>query len=318
MSGVISGSPMSPPISWIGGKRSILQIILSRFPLEFDRYIEVFGGSGVVLFGKAQTAFEVWNDLNNDLYNFFYCVKYKHLELLQELRFLPLNSRTEFFLMRDFLEGKAFPPEDMEAEEALARRYFTEPEARELTEIMSRHCTLGDVSRAAAFFRLNRLSYGAKMTTYSLQPCDLRRFYGQIHAAHDRLCEVILENKDFENLIEQYDRPGAFFYIDPPYIDAEDIYSEVFTREDHHRLKNTLKKVKGKWMLSYNDDEFIRELYGGYEQYRFTRINNLMQRYESGARYNEILIANYDMSERGRQHEQLSIAFGENEWEESL
>ncbi len=305
----IRGHPMNPPIAWVGGKRSILSEILCRFPLEFDRYIEVFGGSGVVLFGKEETAFEVWNDMNNDLYNFYYCVKYKHLELLRELRFLPLNSRTEFSLMKDFLNGKPFPPEDLETEKKLALEYFTGPDAQEIISILTSRCTFGDVSRAAAFFKLNRLSYGSGMTSYNSQPCDLRRFYGQIHAAYDRLCEVILENKDFENLIAQYDRPGAFFYADPPYYMAEDIYAVEFSQDDHYRLFEALCRAQGKWLLSYNDDPFIRELYKYFPQYRFTRLSNLVQRYEGGTEYGEILITNYDMEERGRQHEQLSLAF---------
>ncbi len=128
----IRGHPMSPPIAWIGGKRSILPEILSRFPLKCDRYIEVFGGSGVALFGKEPTPFEVWNDYNGDLYNFYYCVKYKHLELLRELRFLPLNSRAEFSLLKAFLEGEPFPPEDIKAEQALAKANLSGPEAKEI------------------------------------------------------------------------------------------------------------------------------------------------------------------------------------------
>jgi len=36
----------------VGCKRNILPEIVSRFPARYSRCIEVFGGSGVVLFGK--------------------------------------------------------------------------------------------------------------------------------------------------------------------------------------------------------------------------------------------------------------------------
>ena len=303
------GHPLSPPISWRGGKRSILAEVLDRFPLEYDRYIEVFGGSGVTLFGKEPTPFEVWNDYNADLFNFYYCVKYRHLELLRELNFLPLNSRAEFFVLKDFLEGKAFPPEELNAETKLANEHFSETDAKTIISLMSERCALGDVNRAVSFFKLNRLSYGAGMTTFSLQPCDLRRFYGYIHAAHDRLCEVVLENKDFQDLIVKYDRPGAFFYADPPYYMAESVYAVEFSQADHHRLFEALTNIQGKWLLSYNDDTFVRDLYRDFHQYQFTRLSNLVQRYESGAQYGEILISNYDMDERGKQHEQLKFIF---------
>ena len=303
------GHPISPPIAWVGGKRSILTDVLHRFPLAYDRYIEVFGGSGVTLFGKEASGFEVWNDYNNDLYNFFYCVKHKHLQLLRELRLLPLCSRAEFVLLRAFLTGEPLPDIDLAAEGEMIDRHLLEPESAELKEILTTRCILGDVSRATAFFKLNRMSYGAGMTSFSGQPCDLRRFYHHVSAAHNRLCGVILENKDFQSLIEQYDRPGSFFYLDPPYYMAESVYAVEFSESDHQRLFETLTGIEGRWLLSYNDCAFVRELYKAYPQYRFTRLSNLVQRYEGGAEYGEILIANYDMDERGQQNEQLKLTF---------
>ena len=301
--------PKPPPISWMGGKRSILPVILARFPLLFTRYIEVFGGSGVVLFGKEPSTFEVWNDMNGDLYNFYYCVKYKHLELLRELRFLPSVFREDFKLTRAFLNGEPLPNVSASTEIELAREFYSEEEARELAEIFSTRNGVGDVTRAAAFWKLNQTSYGSSMTSFNAQPVDLRRFYNQILAAHDRLAKVLLENKDFGELLKQQDKPGTLFYLDPPYYDAEGCYEVVFTRRDHVRLRNRLRKLKGKFLLSYNDCPAIRKMYKGFYIYSFDRLSNLAQRYEGGAVYGELLIANYDMDERGRQNEQLTFGF---------
>ena len=43
---------MNSLISWVGGKKSIRDLIYARFPQSYGRYIEVFGGGGWVLFGK--------------------------------------------------------------------------------------------------------------------------------------------------------------------------------------------------------------------------------------------------------------------------
>ena len=68
---------MNSFISWIGGKKLLRKKIMEQFPEDFDRYIEVFGGAGWVLFGKEKHAdMEVYNDLNGDLVNLFRCVKY--------------------------------------------------------------------------------------------------------------------------------------------------------------------------------------------------------------------------------------------------
>ena len=59
-------------------------------------------------------------------------------------------------------------------------------------------------------------------------------------------------------------------------------------------------RIEGKFLLSYNDCEFIRNLYDapGIQVEAFTRINNIKQRYDNGAQFPEILIANYELHER--------------------
>lgn len=89
-----------------------------------------------------------------------------------------------------------------------------------------------------------------------------------------------------------------FFYCDPPYFETEGHYEVVFRKEDHVRLRDTLVGIEGKFMVSYNDCEYIRELYQDFQIEAVTRINNLAQRYDNGSEFPEVLIANYDMEER--------------------
>ena len=44
---------MNSFMSWVGGKKSLRDKIIIRFPLNYGRYIEVFGGAGWVLFHKT-------------------------------------------------------------------------------------------------------------------------------------------------------------------------------------------------------------------------------------------------------------------------
>ena len=99
----------------------------------------------------------------------------------------------------------------------------------------------------------------------------------------------------FEVLIKHYDRENTFFYCDPPYYSSEYVYQCGFTWEDHLRLKNTLTNSKGKWLVSYNDCEEIRNLYDGYSFFDFTRLHNMKQRTNAGEQFPELLISNYDM-----------------------
>lgn len=272
------------------------------FPAKFDRYIEVFGGGGWVLFGKPPDArcMEVYNDFNSNLANLFYCVKNRPVDFLRELGFLPINSRDEFTVIRDFLDKQEFDLPYLRQEMELAERYLPPPDYEEIRAILLKNAEVTDVCRAAAFFKLIRYSYGSGCTSYGCQPFDVRRCFDAIWQASRRLANTVVENKDFEALIRQYDRESAFFYCDPPYYETEGHYAVVFRKEDHTRLRDTLAASKGKWMVSYNDCAFIRDLYEGYTITAVTRLNNLAQRYDSGCEFPEVIITNYDPGERAR------------------
>ena len=165
---------------------------------------------------------------------------------------------------------------------------------------------MSDVKKASLYYQLIRYSYASGLTSFASQPHDMWANFPIIEQAHRRLSKVVIENKDFEALIRQYDRPESFFYLDPPYYETEGYYSNVgekgFAKEDHIRLRNILIKIEGKFLLSYNDCPFIRELYDipGIIIKPVSRINNIRQRYDNGCMFEELLIANYDIEERGR------------------
>ena len=115
-------------MAWVGGKKALREEVLARFPLYYERYIEVFGGGGWVLFHKPPgTDFEVYNDLNGNLAALYRTVRDHPRELQERLRYV-LNSREDFMRLKQVLEH----PEGME-----------------------------EVARAAAFYQVIRYSYAA-------------------------------------------------------------------------------------------------------------------------------------------------------------
>lgn len=96
-----------------------------------------------------------------------------------------------------------------------------------------------------------------------------------MRTASKRLQHVVIENVDFEQLLKTYDRPGALFYLDPPYYEAEKYYPDRFQPEDHERLNQALKKLQGKFILSYNDCPEIRTMYQDYKIAETDRQDNL-------------------------------------------
>lgn len=65
-------------ITWIGDKKQLRETIVSRFRKEgIQKYVEVFGGTGWILFHRDKHApKEVYNDINSNMANLFRIMKY--------------------------------------------------------------------------------------------------------------------------------------------------------------------------------------------------------------------------------------------------
>lgn len=245
---------MKSPIPWIGGKSQLKNKIVEAFPPDknYDRFIDVFGGGGSVLFAKDKhAALEVYNDANSNLVNFFRCLKYHRQELEREIRYY-LNSREMFLDCKDHINSRGFT----------------------------------DIQRAAMFFVLIKTSYGADVRSFGYNKKMLNT--DDFKSLENRLMGVTIENKDYADLIKVYDRPKALFYCDPPYHKTEKHYDIKFTQADHEKLCLILHRINGKFVLSYNDDDYIRSLYADYNITAVSRSNSL-----SSDSFKEVIITNF-------------------------
>ena len=104
------------PVSRVGNKTAILHILYALFPLHYGRFIDVFGGSGIITLNTAvpRGCLQIYNDLNHDLYNLLFCAKERPMELVRELGFLPINAHDEFDVLQRQLRGEDFTMEYME------------------------------------------------------------------------------------------------------------------------------------------------------------------------------------------------------------
>ena len=141
-------------------------------------------------------------------------------------------------------------------------------------------------------FKLIRYSFSGGAKSFGGKPCDIRRFFHLIWECSRRLANVIVENKDFEEVIRQYDRAGAVIYCDPPYYKAESCYEVEFPPEDHQRLHDVLVTCEGYFIVSYNYQDYICEIYQDCYIFRTSRPNSMSQ--TAGSEYEEIVITNYD------------------------
>ncbi len=80
-------------------------------------------------------------------------------------------------------------------------------------------------------------------------------------------------NFDYKKIIEKYDDIDTFFYVDPPYFLTYYYEYNFDTNEQHIELANILKNIKGKFLLSYQDRDFITNLYQGFKIDKFSGLD---------------------------------------------
>ncbi|MGE4268258.1 MAG: DNA adenine methylase [Deferribacterales bacterium] len=257
---------MNALIGWLGGKSRLADTIISKIP-PHTCYVEVFCGGAHVYFTKQPSKVEVINDINGELVNLYRVAKEHLEEFIRQFKFL-LVSREQYKKYQDT------PPEVMT-----------------------------DILRAVRFYYLMKMSFGAKVTGqnygYSVTSpprLNLLRVEEDFSEAWVRLARTNIENLPYSVCMAKYDSADTFMYLDPPYFDCEGDYGAgIFSKEDFVRLRDIMKGLKSKFMMSINDVPQIREIFGCF------RIEEVTTTYSVGDTQKavpELLITNYDPVER--------------------
>ena len=113
-------SPRIIALRWYGGKWSHLPWLLPRIDVEANHFVDVFGGSAVVLLNRKPAAIDTYNDIDGEVANFFRVLRDQGSQLIELLELTPF-SREEFAI------ACAEPPADIDALER-ARRFFVRAE----------------------------------------------------------------------------------------------------------------------------------------------------------------------------------------------
>lgn len=223
---------MKTPISYYGGKQTLLKHILPLIP-EHTLFTEAFCGGCAVFFAKQPVKCEVINDMNRELINFYSVAKSRYPELKAKIEGT-LHSRDIHAHARHI---NSYP------------EFFNEIERAWAVWVCSK---MGFASMLDGTFGYDRSG------TTALKIDNARVNFT------DKLCQrlsrVTIENEDGIGVIKRYDCPEAFHFVDPPYVGSDcGHYEGTFNDEDFLKLLETLSGVKGKFMLTMFPHSAIQE-----------------------------------------------------------
>lgn len=75
---------------------------------------------------------------------------------------------------------------------------------------------------------------------------------------------IDVSNLDGLNFLRKIDSKNedVFIYLDPPYVQkGSDLYMNFYSKDDHRKLSRHVSKIRNKWMVSYDNHEFVLNLY---------------------------------------------------------
>jgi len=226
---------IKPPFNRQGNKLPILKNIIPLVP-PHTTYVELFAGSAVLFFNLPKAKKNVLNDLDEDVYDRLRLLKKAPLDpSLYKQNLNTLTSITQFYHHHTQDDADIlYEPKEI-ADEILYQK------------IKSSNGYMGvPVVNDKIYNKTNPLNILKKLDYYK---CMMK--------------DVIVTNKDYETIVNKYDSPTTFFFIDPPYENTikNHFYSSKETF-DYDRLNNVLKNIKGKFLMTINDSKNIRKIFG--------------------------------------------------------
>jgi DNA adenine methylase len=274
------------PLRYPGGKSRAVDTIAKLIP-DFDEFREPFvgGGSVFVYIKQRFPNKKFWiNDLYSELYRFW---KMTQVDI-------------------DSLISKVY---EWKKKHTIGKELFC--------FLNENHENFNDLEKAAAFFVYNRITFSGTTLSggYSEGAFTGRFTESSIKRLND-LSKVIngslITNCDYEEVIKK-EGENVFVFLDPPYYSATKsaLYGKnghLHKSFDHERFAENMKNCKHKWLITYDDSEYIRKLFS------FANITSWNLTYgmrniteNSDQKGKELFISNYTLKNQQKINEQLQL-----------
>jgi len=227
------------PLRYPGGKSRSVELISTIIP-EFDEFREPFlGGGSIFVYAKQRFPNKTFwiNDLYYELYKFWEMTQKDVDALIDKI----YEWRNQF------------------------------PIGKELHKFLNENlATFNDLERGAAFFIYNRITFsGTSLSGGFSEGAFTGRFTESSIQRLNQFAKVIngstITNLDYEELVKK-DGENVFIFLDPPYYSATKsaLYGKngnMHKSFDHVKFAENMKNCKHKWLITYDDSEYIRDLF---------------------------------------------------------
>jgi DNA adenine methylase len=239
----------------------------------------LFGGAAHVLIQKPPSQHvEVYNDIQNDLVNFWMQCRDHGPDLQARCQSLPYARSLYYAYHRSLFDGTPMEPFER------AARWF--------------YVLRSNFSGKSLMPAANGWSAGAK-DAHSSSAQAYQSALDLFALLQQRLRQVLIDNRDFADVCKQYEGSRVLFYADPPYIGHEHYYQTGggrFSLEDHQRLATLLNASQAFVALSYYPHPLLEELYPA-TRWRRTTWKTIKHSQRTKATHDEateLLLTNYE------------------------
>ena len=277
---------LKTPLRYPGGKSKAIKTLTPWFPQIISEYREPFigGGSIAIQITKLYPDIPVWiNDLYVPLYNFWTQLRDRGEELSERVR--EEKQRTLDAGDSDKVTEKA---------KELFNKYKEEID------------TYNDFEKAVAFFVMNKCSYSGLTENSTFSPTASNSNFSLVGA--DKLKEFSelikhwkITNIDYSEVMKAYGSGNTFVFLDPPYDIKNFLYGknrEMHKSFDHDRFADDVYNCIHKFMITYNVNDRLMELYKNYNLKEWKLRYSMAHRGDKGTDENvktELLVTNYSI-----------------------
>lgn len=151
------------------------------------------------------------------------------------------------------------------------------------------------------YIALNKISYGGKGTfggtpSYGV---DKRQRKRTLCYNGSKLGKAKITSKDFTETIREHDSANTLFYVDPPYVKAnqkECLYNKGKCQVTPQQVASALENIKGKAIVSYDDHPEVKKAFKNWNKQTISLPYSLYQdpvTKKTKGKKQELLLTNY-------------------------